>query len=295
MPKSERTNKLIRGTCTHYTKTDFIGRGGYADVFKCDVKVRAVVKPGLVIKVFRTQYQQKRPGEEKVPERRVYSQSQIREAMAMKRLKGHRNVMEMYHGFICGDDAENAILMEKMDGSIDGLKDLNHNTQKDILYQILLGLNHIHKRGYIHRDMKPENVLYKVKDGRYYVKISDFGLARPVDDVMTPRMMTVNYRAPEAHEDHGKYTKAIDIWGVAMIACELYTSRRINIFIRQDQNLTQALDDVDAYINRIFEQVGENCPEDLQLLLRSMLHKDPEKRPCIVDLFQSAWLKTRTV
>jgi serine/threonine protein kinase len=297
MPKSERA-KLIRGTTTHYTRTEeLIGRGGYAEVYGCDVKVRAIDRPGLVIKVFRTQYQQKRLGEpdSKVPEQRAYSQTQIREAMAMKRLRGHPNVMQMHHGFICGEDAENAILMDRMDGSVDSLKNLNHGTQKDILRQILCGLDHIHKRGYIHRDMKPDNVLFKLRNGRYSIKISDFGLARLVDDVMTPRMMTVNYRAPEAHGKHGRYTKAIDIWGAAMIACELYVSRRINIFVREDQDLTRGLGDIDVYIESIFQQVGADCPKDLQLLLRSMLHKDPEQRPCIDDLMKSNWLKPHTV
>jgi serine/threonine protein kinase len=107
----------------------------------------------------------------------TFSQTQVR-AMALKRLRPHVNVMQA-HDCICYDDGHTAILMDRMQGSLSKVKHLDR-TSKDILRQLLNGLAHIHRRGYIHRDIKPDNVLYKLDRSNRYIKISDFGLARKV-------------------------------------------------------------------------------------------------------------------
>ena len=58
---------------------------------------------------------------------------------------------------------------------------------KSIMYQTLLGLAYMHKHGFFHRDMKPENLLVKGDA----VKIADFGLARSVSS--TEMNSIINY------------------------------------------------------------------------------------------------------
>lgn len=56
----------------------------------------------------------------------------------------------------------------------------------DIFRQILEGVEFIHNKGIIHRDLKLENIfLKKLGKGRYICKIGDFGLARPIDNEET--------------------------------------------------------------------------------------------------------------
>jgi serine/threonine protein kinase len=54
----------------------------------------------------------------------------------------------------------------------------------DVLNQLALGLEHIHKSGLIHRDIKPENVLIWTNSGNRKVsmKWSDFGLSKPINE-----------------------------------------------------------------------------------------------------------------
>jgi serine/threonine protein kinase len=47
----------------------------------------------------------------------------------------------------------------------------------DAIRQILWGVNHMHERGYIHRDLKPQNILIQSKNVMVY-KVADFGLSR---------------------------------------------------------------------------------------------------------------------
>lgn len=82
----------------------------------------------------------------------------------------------------------------------------------------------MHKHGYFHRDMKPENLLCMGPD---LVKIADFGLAREIRSrpPYTDYVSTRWYRAPEVLLRSTAYSAPIDIWAVGCIMAELYTFR----------------------------------------------------------------------
>jgi serine/threonine-protein kinase/endoribonuclease IRE1 len=73
----------------------------------------------------------------------------------------------------------------------------------DVLNQLALGLEHIHKSGLIHRDIKPENVLIWTNsgNGQVLMKWADFGLSKPVNERGTFSMSgvkgTTGWLAPE--------------------------------------------------------------------------------------------------
>ncbi|TPX55753.1 hypothetical protein PhCBS80983_g05058 [Powellomyces hirtus] len=92
-----------------------------------------------------------------------------------------------------------------------------------ISFQVLLGLAHMHKHGFFHRDMKPENLLMSGKT----VKLADFGLAREIRSrpPYTEYVSTRWYRAPEIILRSTSYSSPIDIWAVGCIFAELYTLR----------------------------------------------------------------------
>lgn len=273
--------RLVPGTSKQqYRKNSIkLGEGGYASVYACET-VPKDPDTKLALKIFKPR------------DRASFSRTQVREAMAMKRLRFHDNVMQA-HDCICYGDGHTGILMDRMRGSISNLKNLAVKHQKDIFRQILSGLVHIHRRGYIHRDIKPDNILYNMDDAneRYHIKISDFGLARQVSECMTPGMMTVNYRAPEMTQMQEKYTASVDIWGAAMVACELWISAPINPHIKTDYMLIQCTQNVDEYIQSIIKQL-DVCPQDFENMIRAMLHSNPDSRPSAIDLLNNYnWLK----
>ncbi|XP_035028484.2 serine/threonine-protein kinase ICK isoform X3 [Hippoglossus stenolepis] len=95
---------------------------------------------------------------------------------------------------------------------------------RNIMFQILQGLTFIHKHGFFHRDMKPENLLCM---GPELVKIADFGLAREIRSrpPFTDYVSTRWYRAPEVLLRSTSYNSPIDQWAVGCIMAELYTLR----------------------------------------------------------------------
>ena len=81
-----------------------------------------------------------------------------------------------------------------------------------------MALGHLHSRGYIHRDLKAENVMIE-KDG--YIKLIDFGLAkflRPHIKAST-RVGTIMYMAPEIFRR--EHDKNVDWWSLGALMYEM--------------------------------------------------------------------------
>lgn len=82
---------------------------------------------------------------------------------------------------------------------------------------IVRGLQHLHERHIMYRDLKPENLIL---DSRGYCKICDFGLAKFCLGLAYTFCGTPEYLAPEIGEKNG-YTKAVDWWSLGILVYEL--------------------------------------------------------------------------
>jgi serine/threonine protein kinase/tetratricopeptide (TPR) repeat protein len=89
-----------------------------------------------------------------------------------------------------------------------------------LLIELLRGLAYLHRRGIVHRDVKPENVLV---DGGH-AKIVDFGVSIPVEQRAYDLAGTGPYLAPELLEA-GAPSVQSDLWAVGVVATELLTGR----------------------------------------------------------------------
>ncbi|MFC8129522.1 Stk1 family PASTA domain-containing Ser/Thr kinase [Streptomyces sp. NPDC057302] len=151
----------------------------------------------------------------------------IREAKSIARLS-HPNVVGVYDQG--ADGAYVYLAMEYVAGCTlrDVLRErgaLQPRAALDILEPVLAALGAAHRAGFVHRDMKPENVLIG-DDGR--VKVADFGLVRAVDTVTNTTgtvLGTVSYLAPEQIE-HGTADTRVDVYACGVVLYEMLTGAK---------------------------------------------------------------------
>lgn len=98
-------------------------------------------------------------------------------------------------------------------------------TAADVLLQVLAALDHAHRKGIVHRDVKPENIML-TPDG--LAKVADFGLARAYADGRSTQTGmvtgTVQYLAPEQLQGEPADPRT-DLYSLGVVAYELLTGR----------------------------------------------------------------------
>ncbi|WOH10117.1 hypothetical protein DCAR_0729579 [Daucus carota subsp. sativus] len=89
---------------------------------------------------------------------------------------------------------------------------------------ILKGLYYVHKNGYVHCDMKLQNVLLVEVGGNYVAKIADFGLAKRGGNLEAKCELrgTLMYMSPEMVAG-GEQESAADIWALGCLVLEMIT------------------------------------------------------------------------
>ena len=139
--------------------------------------------------------------------------------------------------------------------------------------QACRALDYAHKRGIIHRDIKPDNVML-TRDGT--VKVVDFGIARVLETSKTQTGMllgTFAYMSPEQY--HGEHADArSDIWSFGVLLYELLA------YQRPFKGSTPA-----SLMHGICQQeptplhdVAPECPEALEKVIQRVLRKSPDER-----------------
>ncbi|WP_282686791.1 MULTISPECIES: Stk1 family PASTA domain-containing Ser/Thr kinase [unclassified Streptomyces] len=200
----------------------------------------------------------------------------IREAKSVARL-AHPNVVAVFD-----QGAEGAyvyLAMEYVAGCTlrDVLRErgaLQPRAALDILEPVLAALGAAHRAGFVHRDMKPENVLIG-DDGR--VKVADFGLVRAVGtatDTTGSLLGTVSYLAPEQIE-HGTADTRSDVYACGVVLYEMLTGAKPHTGENAAQVIYQHLNsDVPAP-----SAVVPGLPVALDSLVASATARNPEVRP----------------
>uniref|UniRef100_A0A2N9HLH7 Protein kinase domain-containing protein n=1 Tax=Fagus sylvatica TaxID=28930 RepID=A0A2N9HLH7_FAGSY len=159
--------------------------------------------------------------------------TKLRELKALCKLN-HPNIIKLKD--VVRENNELFFIFEYMDYNLyqimrDRQRPFSEEEIRNFMSQVLHGLNHMHRNGYFHRDLKPvnnsrpsflEENLLVTND---ILKIADFGLAREVSSTgpYTEYVSTRWYRAPEVLLQSSSYTPAVDMWAAGAILAELFT------------------------------------------------------------------------
>jgi serine/threonine protein kinase len=130
-------------------------------------------------------------------------------------------------------------ILEYSNNCLEDYYETNENLKhmKIIIVQMLLGVEFMHAKHVLHRDLKPGNILVTEEKSLPYAKICDFGLScvpnkyRP----STPGTVTSWYRAPEICCEYDDYSFPSDIWSVGCIIYEIITKKPF-IYCKKDSS-----------------------------------------------------------
>jgi hypothetical protein len=140
-------------------------------------------------------------------------------------------------------------------------------------YQACKAFDYAHKRGIVHRDIKPDNVML-TKDGT--VKVVDFGIARVLETSRTQTGMllgTFAYMSPEQY--HGEHADMrSDIWSFGVLLYELLAYERPF----KGQTPASLMHSICAVEPAPLSQVLPGCPPALEKILQQTLRKSPADR-----------------
>jgi serine/threonine protein kinase/tetratricopeptide (TPR) repeat protein len=159
-------------------------------------------------------------------------------------------------------------LLENPQNILKAAKALPQAEQVDLLVQTLQALVYLHRRGIVHRDIKPDNVL--VIDGN--VKMLDFGLAAAHEQMNEDEAVvgTLAYLAPEVLQGFNA-SEVSDIYAIGMIAYELFAGR----YPFETDNVTHLIQDI---VHTYPEIDALDVTSEIKNVLRRMLEKNPNLR-----------------
>ena len=200
-----------------------------------------------------------------------------REAEAVANIT-HPNIVNVYD--VGCDGKVNYIVMEYVDGQ--NLKEIIKNegtldeyTALDITKQIAKALGAAHKKGVIHRDIKPHNILIS-NEGRN-VKVADFGIAKAAtNSTMTnigSIIGSVHYFSPEQAKGQSVKNNA-DLYSLGIVLYEMILGK---VPFKGDSPISIAL----QHINEDIEFTPEektNVPQSIRTLIKKLTEKSPEDR-----------------
>ena len=164
-------------------------------------------------------------------------------------------------------------------------KRLNPTMLSIAIYDIARGMQFLHSRHIVHRDLKSLNVLFDTKG---FAHICDFGFSRKEDDgKMTNSIGTPHWMAPELLAAGSIYNSKIDVYAFAIVMWEVLTKNYPFAGLEQQQIVAQVL----VYDAR--PEIPEGSPQPLVDLIRRCWDRSPDVRPTFDQIIKI--LQTGTV
>jgi serine/threonine-protein kinase len=158
----------------------------------------------------------------------------------------------------------------------------------DLTLQILKAARFAHRRGVIHRDLKPHNVIVDDSDN---AKVTDFGIARAGASDMTETgsiMGTAQYLSPEQAQGHA-VSAGSDLYSIGVVLYEMLTGR---VPFDAESAVTIALKHV-SEAPPPMSVLNPDVPPELEQVVMWALNKNPVDRPANADQFITALEQAR--
>lgn len=172
------------------------------------------------------------------------------------------------------------LVMEYVDGvAVERNPPKTFEQALDIFKQTAAGLAAMHAAGYVHADMKPQNIV--VTDSGL-VKVIDLGQSCPIGTVKERIQGTPDYIAPEQVHRRA-ITPKTDIFNLGATMYWTLTGRNIPTALPKGDSLMGSLDDKFIEKAKPVKELNPRTPDKLAELIMACIEVDPEARPASMD------------
>ncbi|XP_066311357.1 serine/threonine/tyrosine-protein kinase HT1-like [Miscanthus floridulus] len=147
-----------------------------------------------------------------------------------------------------------------------------------ISLDIARGMAYIHSEGVVHRDVKPDNIIF---DEEFSAKIVDFGVACEEDhcEPLANDTGTFRWMAPEMMK-HKAYGRKVDVYSFGLILWQMFSGT----IPYEELNPFQAAFAV--FDKNVRPKIPTSCPAPVRLLIEQCWASHPEKRPDFCQIVQ---------
>ncbi|KAF7338272.1 STE11-like protein [Mycena venus] len=283
----DESSKGEQRTATKWIKGALIGAGSFGKVY-----LGMDASTGLLMAVKQVELP---TGSAPNQERKKSMLSALEREIELLKDLQHENIVQYLYSSL-DDDYLNIFLEYVPGGSVTALLRnygaFEEPLVKNFVRQILEGLNYLHERDIIHRDIKGANILVDNKGG---IKISDFGISKKVEDGMgagnrmhRPSLQgSVFWMAPEVVKQSG-HTRKADIWSVGCLVVEMLTGEHPWATLTQMQAIFKIGSSAKPAI-------PSDISNDAQDFLLRTFELDQEARPSAAELLQHPWVCKKPV
>lgn len=202
----------------------------------------------------------------------------------------HPNVISLVDHYQLRD--ETCLVMELLHGPelFDSIVQRGEYTEKmavKFIKQIVDAVKFVHKHNIVHRDVKPENLIFREKSEESALVLVDFGTARMLEKGMFLRAAcgTVGYNAPEVLLETG-HDHGCDVWGVGIVTYVLLTghlpfsNETKDVYLKQTKKGDLTFD----------VEHWSKISKEAQDFIKALLVFDPKHRITIDEASEMKWL-----
>jgi serine/threonine protein kinase len=173
------------------------------------------------------------------------------------------------------------MIMEYIEDSLDGaLIYLKGARSLVIVPQFIEAVEFMHTKNYVHRDIKPGNILIQWVNGQPVLKMADVGTMKEADEDLKTFAGTPLYMAPECWSTTRRYSKEVDMWAVGLVLLQLFTDwdpTKDEAWVNGPLGKFNELGS--AWISKVLMPlIATAVPESVQQLLRGLLCESPQDR-----------------
>jgi len=220
----------------------------------------------------------------KVPRKDKHNSDKAAEReLKILQMLSHQNISKLVGSTY--EDGHVVIFTELMDGDLRSLiseDELSTFDRIDIALQLSHGLAFMHEKGFVHQDIKLDNVLYRRRQvplptgSRFEVQLCDFGLSRCARGPFTnsTRLGTPVYMPPEVLRGNMTLTKSVDVYSYAIALWELFSGK-----VAYSAYTKFALLRQDVVMRKMRPQLPGDIPQRMRELISACWHAEASCRP----------------